>query len=230
MGLGTDVKVRIAKRAAKEIKNGMIVNVGIGIPSLVPNYISKEMQVMFQVENGLLGMGPNPETGNEDENLCNAGGFPVTVMKGASYFDSSMAFGMIRKGYLDLTILGSLQVSEKGDLANWIVPGKRVPGMGGAMELAQKSKRVIVLMSHVNKKGEPKILERCTLPLTAKQCAKLIITDMGVFEVTPKGLMLKEVMAPYSVNDVVNNTAAKLLLDDHISIIPLNESSYKKKG
>jgi acetate CoA/acetoacetate CoA-transferase beta subunit len=222
MGLGTDVKVRIAQRAAKEIKNGMIVNLGIGIPSLVPNYVSSDLQVMFQAENGLLGMGPYPDTGKEDENLCNAGGYPVTVKKGASYFDSSVAFGMIRKGYVDLTILGSLQVSEKGDLANWIVPGKRIPGMGGAMELAQKSKRVIVLMSHVNKKGEPKIVEQCTLPLTAKQCVKLIITDMGVFEVTAEGLMLKEVMAPYSVDEVVNNTAANLLLDEHISIIPLN--------
>ncbi|RXT04284.1 CoA transferase subunit B [Ammoniphilus sp. CFH 90114] len=210
MGMGVDIRNRIAKRAAQEIKDGMIVNLGIGIPTLVANHIPEEMNVMFHAENGILGTGPSPAPGQEDENLCNAGGFPVTLVPGASYFDSAIAFGLIRRGYLDITILGALEVSEKGDLANWIVPGKRVPGMGGAMELAQKAKKVIVLMNHVNKQGESKILKECTLPLTAKNSVDLIITEMAVMEVTEEGLVLKEVMAPYTVEEVVAHTEAPL--------------------
>lgn len=210
MGMGVDIRNRIAKRAAQEIKDGMIVNLGIGIPTLVANHLMADLHVMFHAENGILGTGPSPEKGEEDPALCNAGGFPVTIVPGASYFDSAMAFGMIRRGYLDITILGALEVSEKGDLANWIVPGKRVPGMGGAMELAQKAKKVIVLMNHVNKQGESKILRECALPLTAKACVDLIITEMAVIEVTEEGLLLKEVMAPFSVEEVVAHTEAPL--------------------
>ena len=157
MGMGVEVRDKIARRAAKEIQNGMIVNLGIGIPSLVPNHLPDDINVMFHAENGIVGMGPTPSKGNEDENLCNAAGLPTSLITGASYFDSCTAFGMIRKGLLDITILGSLQVSENGDLANWIVPGKRVPGIGGAMDLAQKAKRVVVVMNHVDKYGNAKL-------------------------------------------------------------------------
>jgi acetate CoA/acetoacetate CoA-transferase beta subunit len=219
MGMGIDLRNRIAKRAAREITNGMIVNLGIGIPSLVPNHLSRDVHVMFQAENGVLGMGKSPAKGSEDPSLCNAGGFPVTIIPGASYFDSATAFGMIRSGYLDVTILGGLEVSEKGDLANWIVPGKRVPGIGGAMELAKKAKKVIVLMNHCNKKGEPKILKTCTLPLTAKECVCLIITDMAVIEVTDHGLLLKEVMSPFTIEEVISNTDAPLQVSKDIRTV-----------
>jgi acetate CoA/acetoacetate CoA-transferase beta subunit len=219
MGMGIDVRNRIAKRAAKEIEDGMIVNLGIGIPSLVPNHLSHDVHVMFHAENGILGMGKSPEQGKEDPTLCNAGGFPVTIVPGASYFDSATAFGMIRSGYLDITILGGLEVSEKGDLANWIVPGKRVPGIGGAMELAKKAKKVIVLMNHCNKKGEPKILKTCTLPLTAKKCVSMIITDMAVIEVTDHGLLLKEVMAPFTAKEVALKTGAPLQISEELKTV-----------
>ncbi|WP_175640024.1 3-oxoacid CoA-transferase subunit B [Metabacillus schmidteae] len=214
-----DERNRMAMRAAEEIREGMIVNLGIGIPSLVPNHLPKQLQVMFHAENGILGIGESPEKGMEDPTLCNAGGFPVTIVSGASYFDSATAFGMIRSGYLDITILGGLEVSQKGDLANWIVPGKRVPGIGGAMELAKKAKRVIVLMNHCNKKGESKIVKECTLPLTAKQCVDLIITEMGVLKVNERGLLLTEVMAPYQIQDVISKTNAPLQISDSIKVI-----------
>jgi acetate CoA/acetoacetate CoA-transferase beta subunit len=219
MGMAVDVRNRIAKRAAKEIHDGLIVNLGIGIPTLVADHIPQDIHVLFHAENGVLGTGPSPEPGKEDPALCNAGGFPITTVLGASYFDSATAFGMIRKGYIDITILGALEVSEKGDLANWIVPGKRVPGMGGAMELAQKAKKVIVLMNHVNKQGESKILKSCTLPLTARKSVDLIITDMAVMEVTEEGLVLKEVMAPYTVDDVIRNTEASLKIHAAVNTI-----------
>ncbi|AZV62977.1 3-oxoacid CoA-transferase subunit B [Peribacillus frigoritolerans] len=219
MGMAVDVRNRIAKRAAKEIHDGLIVNLGIGIPTLVADHIPQDMHVLFHAENGVLGTGPSPDPGKEDPALCNAGGFPITTVLGASYFDSATAFGMIRKGYIDITILGALEVSEKGDLANWIVPGKRVPGMGGAMELAQKAKKVIVLMNHVNKQGESKILKTCTLPLTARKSVDLIITDMAVMEVTEEGLVLKEVMAPYTVDDVIRNTEASLKIHAAVNTI-----------
>ncbi|MCM3706363.1 MULTISPECIES: 3-oxoacid CoA-transferase subunit B [Cytobacillus] len=218
MGVGVDVRNQIARRAANEIKDGMIVNLGIGIPSLVSNHIPEEIHVMFHAENGILGMGESPEKGFEDEMLCNAGGFPVTLVPGASYFDSATAFGIIRSGYLDITILGGLEVDEQGDLANWIVPGKRVPGIGGAMELANKAKKVIVVMNHINKNGDPKILKKCSLPLTAKKCVNLIITDMAVIEVTEEGLLLKEVMSPYTVKEVLENTEAELQVSDDLAI------------
>jgi acetate CoA/acetoacetate CoA-transferase beta subunit len=219
MGMGVDIRNRIARRAAREIQDGMIVNLGIGIPTLVANHLSPGVQVLFHAENGILGTGPSPANGEEDENLCNAGGFPITVVPGSSYFDSATAFGMIRRGYLDITILGALEVSESGDLANWIVPGKRVPGMGGAMELAQKAKKVIVLMNHVNKQGKSKILKQCSLPLTAKGCVKLIVTEMAVMEVTDRGLLLKEVMSPFTVDQVLSHTEATLIVPELIPVI-----------
>ncbi len=217
--MGIEIRSRIARRAAQEISDGMIVNLGIGIPSLVANFLENKKNVMIQAENGILGIGKSPAKGLEDKNLCNAGGYPVTVCEGSSYFDSSIAFGMIRKGYIDMTILGALQVSEKGDLANWIVPGKIVPGMGGAMELAQKAKKVVVLMNHVTKKGEPKIMETCTLPLTSKACVQLIITDRAVIEVTNEGLVLTGIMSPFTVEEVIHSTAAPLKIRKEIEVI-----------
>ncbi|WP_078380312.1 3-oxoacid CoA-transferase subunit B [Sutcliffiella halmapala] len=212
MGVGGNIRNLIANRAAQEIKDGMVVNLGIGIPSLVPNHLSKELNVMFHAENGVLGMGPTPPMGEEDENLCNAAGYPVTVHNGAAYFDSTVAFGMIRRGKLDITILGSLQVSEKGDLANWIVPGKRVPGMGGAMELSQKAKKVIVLMNHCDKNGESKILPACTLPITTPRCVNLIITELAVLEITRNGLVLQELMPGVTLETVTLKTNAPFTL------------------
>lgn len=216
MGLGVDFRNTIAKRAAEEIHNGMVVNLGIGIPSLVPNHLPKNMMVMFHAENGITGMGPSPEKGMEDENLCNAGGYPVTLNPGGSYCDSAVAFGMIRRGRVDITILGSLQVSAQGDLANWIVPGKKVPGMGGAMELAQKARKVIVLMNHCDKAGNPKIVTSCTLPLTSAACVDMIITELAVFKVTPEGLLLTELFAPYDLQVVVNKTECDFTVSDAI--------------
>lgn len=219
MGLGIEIRNRIAKRAASEIKNGMVVNLGIGIPSLVPNHLPDEINVVFHAENGITGMGTSPKAGEEDENLCNAGGFPVTVVDGASYCDSAIAFGIIRRGKIDMTILGSLEVSEQGDLANWIVPGKKIPGMGGAMELAQKAKKVIVLMNHVDKRGNPKIVERCSLPLTSAKCVDLIITEMAVFQVGYDGLILKELFHPYTIEDIKLNTGARFQISDDLLVI-----------
>ncbi|MEC1260017.1 3-oxoacid CoA-transferase subunit B [Bacillus swezeyi] len=217
MGLGVMVREQIAKRAAEEVKNGMVVNLGIGIPSLVPNFIDPGVSVMVQSENGVLGIGESPEEGREDENLCNAAGYPVTVVKGASYFDSALSFGMIRKGCIDLTILGSLQVSQSGDLANWIVPGKKVPGMGGAMELAQKAKKVIVVMSHTDKSGAPKLVKNCTLPLTAKGCVDMVITDKAVITIENDGFVLKELMNEADLEDVLRLTDGKIKIDQTLS-------------
>ncbi|WP_373419590.1 3-oxoacid CoA-transferase subunit B [Bacillus sp. EAC] len=210
----------MAQRAAKEVKNGMIVNLGIGIPSLIPNYLSEDCNVMFHAENGVLGIGPTPLKGEEDGNLCNAAGLPVTLVPGSSYFDSSIAFAIIRRGLLDLTVLGALEVSQNGDLANWIVPGKRVPGIGGAMDLAQKSKKVIVLMNHTSKNGEPKIVSECTLPLTSPKCVDLIITEMAVIEVKKESgeLWLNEVMSPYSIIEVIEKTGAPLFVNPNVIV------------
>ncbi len=219
MGMGIASRERIAKRAAAEIQAGMTVNLGIGIPTLVANFLPASMHVMFHAENGILGTGPSPSKGQEDANLCNAGGEPITVISGASYFDSTTAFGIIRRGLVDITVLGALEVSEQGDLANWIVPGKKVPGMGGAIELAQKSKKVIVLMNHVSKNGQPKIIKTCSLPLTAPKCVDLIITEMAVFQITEKGLLLLEIMKPYCLEDVIDNTAANFVISKKLKTI-----------
>ena len=203
-----DPRVVIARRAALEVKSGMMVNLGIGIPSLVPDYLDPSVDVFFQAENGILGLGPTP-TENANPNLINAAGLPVTVRPGGSYFDSAMSFGMIRKGFIDLAILGALQVSQKGDLANWIVPGKRVPGVGGAMDLAYGAKNLIAVMTHCEKDGHPKILKSCTLPLTAIGCVKKIITEWAVFTISNEGLTLIEVMPGATLDLIHSKTEAE---------------------
>lgn len=202
------IKNKLAKRAAREVKEGMTVNLGIGIPSLVPNHLPSGYGAVFQSENGIVGIGAAPPKGKEDENLCNAGGFPVSLVNGGSYTDSAVSFAMIRRGKIDLTILGSLEVSEKGDLANWIIPGKKVPGMGGATELASKAKRVIVLMTHLDKHNTSKLVKECTLPLTAKQCVSMIITDRGVFSINQGRLILVEIFRPYTLKEIKDYTDA----------------------
>lgn len=213
----------MAKRAAAEIQKGMLVNLGIGIPSLVPNYLKEDLHVMFHAENGIVGMGPSPLSGEEDENLCNAGGLPVTIVDGSSYCDSTIAFGMIRRGRVDISILGALQVSEKGDLANWIVPGKKVPGMGGAMELAQKARKLIVVMNHTDKNGMPKLVKECSLPLTSSKCVDMIITDMAVFQVNSEGLILYEYFYPFTINEIKRMTGCSFRVHDLVKVIPVNE-------
>lgn len=203
-----DARQIIAQRAAREVKDGMVVNLGIGIPSLVPDYLDKNVRVFFQAENGILGMGPTPKT-NADGNLSNAAGLPVTIVRGASYFDSATAFGMIRRGCIDVSILGALQVNEHGDLANWIVPGKRVPGVGGAMELAYGAKNLIALMTHCEKDGSPKIVKKCTLPITTYHCVKKIITEMAVFSIYDGKLHLDEVMEGFTLDEVRSKTEAE---------------------
>lgn len=202
-----DARQIIAKRAAREVKDGMIVNLGIGIPSLVPNYLDASIRVFFHAENGILGMGPTPVK-NPDGNLSNAAGYPVTILQGGSYFDSALAFGMIRKGCIDVSILGALQVSSNGNLANWIVPGKRVPGVGGAMELAYGAKNLIALMTHCEKDGRPKIVKECSLPITTFHCVNKIITEMAVFSIYDGVLHLDELMPDFSLEQVKTSTEA----------------------
>lgn len=209
------IKQVIAKRVAQELNDGDLVNLGIGLPTMVANYIPEGMEVFFQSENGLIGLGPVPEAGEEDWGLTNAGGQPVTLLPGGCYFDSATSFGIIRGGHVNATVLGALEVDEKGNLANWKIPGKMVPGMGGAMDLTVGAKKVIVAMVHTQK-GEHKILAECTLPLTAKQQVNLIITEMAVIEVTDKGLVLKEIGPDTTVEEVIAATGAKLLLSDNI--------------
>jgi len=204
----------IAKRVAQELKDGDVVNLGIGLPTMVANYVSQEMDITFQSENGMLGMGSLADEETMDKNLTNAGGQHITALPGASYFDSSMSFSIIRGGHVDATVLGALQVDGKGNLANWMIPGKKVPGMGGAMDLVVGAKKVIVAMEHTAK-GNHKILEECSLPLTAAGEVNLIITEKGVLEVTGEGLVLKEVSEHSSVNDIVEATGAKLIIPDH---------------
>ncbi|MGE0771965.1 MAG: 3-oxoacid CoA-transferase subunit B [Cyclobacteriaceae bacterium] len=202
-----DVRQIIARRAAREIRNDMVVNLGIGIPTLVPEYLDPGLRVFFLAENGILGIGPAPKE-NADGNLSNAGGYPVTILKGGSYFDSATAFGMIRRGFIDISILGALQVSRQGDLANWIVPGKRVPGVGGAMELAYGAKNLIAVMTHCEKNGTPKIMEQCTLPITTPRCVKKIITELAVFSIYGAVLTLDELMPEVTLEEVRSKTEA----------------------
>ena len=206
-----DARQIIAQRAAREISDGMIVNLGIGIPSLVPDYLDPAIRVFFQAENGILGMGPTPAK-NADGNLSNAAGYPVTLLKGGSYFDSALAFGMIRRGCIDVSILGALQVGEQGDLANWIVPAKRVPGVGGAMELAYGAKNLIALMTHCEKDGSPKIVKTCSLPITTYHCVKKIITDMAVFAIRENRLHLEELMPGFTMEQVKEKTGAEFVI------------------
>src|SRR5246127_2188427 len=207
----------IAKRIAREVKDGMFVNLGIGIPTLVANYIPAGMSVEMQSENGILGMGPFPFEGEEDADLINAGKQTVTLLKGASIFDSAMSFGMIRAQKVNLTILGAMEVSENGDIANWKIPGKMVKGMGGAMDLVASAENIIVAMQHVNKAGESKLLPKCTLPLTGINCVKKIVTEMAVLDVLPGGgFKLLERAPGVSINQIKNATAGKLIIEGEI--------------
>ncbi len=210
-------KTGIAKRIAREVKDGYYVNLGIGIPTLVANYIPEGINVVLQSENGLLGMGPFPYEGEEDPDLINAGKQTITTVAGSAFFDSAMSFGMIRAGKVDLTILGAMEVSENGDIANWKIPGKMVKGMGGAMDLVASAKHIIVAMQHVNKAGESKLLPACTLPLTGKRCVKRIVTEFGVLDVMPEGgFKLIELAPGVSVEQVKNATAGKLTIDKDV--------------
>ncbi len=208
----------IAKRIAQEVKDGMFVNLGIGIPTLVANYIPQGFNVVLQSENGILGMGPFPEEGQEDADLINAGKQTITLLNGSSIFDSAMSFGMIRSQKVDLTILGAMEVSENGDIANWKIPGKMVKGMGGAMDLVASAKNIIVAMQQVNKAGQSKLLPKCDLPLTGVACVKRVVTELGVYEILPEGgFKLLERAPGVSVEQIKNATAGKLVIEGNVN-------------
>jgi 3-oxoacid CoA-transferase subunit B len=209
-------KEDIAKRIAQELQDGFYVNLGIGIPTLVANYIPEGINVEFQSENGVLGMGPFPFEGEEDPDLINAGKQTITTLPGAVFFDSAMSFGMIRGKHVDLTILGAMEVAENGDIANWKIPNKMVKGMGGAMDLVASAENIIVAMMHVNKEGESKILKKCTLPLTGVGCVKKIVTELAVMEITPKGIKLLERAPGVTVEHIIASTEAKLIIEGDI--------------
>ena len=206
----------IAKRIAKEVKNGYYVNLGIGIPTLVANFVREDIELEFQSENGILGMGPFPYEGEEDADLINAGKQTITALDGASYFDSAMSFSMIRGQHVDLTILGAMEVAENGDIANWKIPGRLVKGMGGAMDLVASAENIIVAMMHTNKRGESKLLKRCRLPLTGVNCVKKIVTNLAVIEVTNQGFKLLERAPGVTVEEIKAATEGELIVQGDI--------------
>ena len=221
MSIDTETaKTIIARRVAKELKDGQLVNLGIGLPTLASNYLEPGVNVILQSENGVIFMGPEAEAGQEDPNLTNAGGVPVTILPGGSYFDSSLSFALIRGGHVDVTVLGTLEVDQEGNIANWIIPGKLIPGMGGAMDLLCGAKKVVVATTHTAK-GRPKILKRCSLPLSAQKEVDLIITELAVMEVTHKGLVLREIHPDTTMEEVASLTDADLIIESEVAKMPL---------
>lgn len=214
-------KNEIAKRIAQELVNNTYVNLGIGIPTLVANHVPSDINVEFQSENGILGMGPFPKEGREDADLINAGKQTITSLPGAVLFDSAISFSMIRGNHIHLSVLGAMQVAENGDIANWKIPGKMVKGMGGAMDLVTSSNNIIVAMTHTNRQGQSKLLKRCTLPITGVSCVKKIVTDLAVIEVTSKGFKLTEVAPSVSEDEVINSTDADLIIDKNLKTMVL---------
>ncbi|HNQ39239.1 MAG: CoA transferase subunit B [Candidatus Cloacimonas sp.] len=215
--MALDKRAMIGARIAKEFKDGDYVNLGIGLPTEAANHIPEGINVIFQSENGLLGAGPKPPEGQEDKDMINAGGGYITCIPGASFFDSATSFAIIRGSHIDATVLGALQVDQEGNLANWLIPGKMIPGMGGAMDLVTGAKKVIVAMEHCDKYGKSKILKKCTLPLTAKGKVNLIITDMAVIEVCAEGLYLREIAAGLTLENVIQATEAELIIPERVN-------------
>ena len=214
--MSVNPKKKIARRAAQEITAGQVVNLGIGIPTLIPSFLPPDLPITIHSENGIIGAGEITPAADADRNLIDAGGSYISVVSGAAYCDSALSFSLVRGGRLDLTFLGALEVSEHGDLANWIIPGKFAPGIGGAMELAQKARRLVITTTHTTRKGEPKLFKKCTLPLTASDCVKMIITELAVITVSPSGMILKEIAKETDLETVLRATEASLTVADNL--------------